>query len=83
MPPPKRDSNNSDWNENLYPQNYRAKVQSQVSPRQPLPGWPKGIRKEIPSPNKDKPDMMSESNQALNDNENFRKSEASLRARGK
>ena len=49
--PPKHDDNDSDWNENLYPQNYRAKCQSQVSPRQPLPGWPKGIRKEsLPSP---------------------------------
>ena len=34
----------SDWNENLYPQNYRAKVQLQVSPSKPPPGWPKGIR---------------------------------------
>ena len=25
--------NDSDWNENLYPQNYRAKTQSQVTPR--------------------------------------------------
>ena len=33
LPPPKRDSDDSDWNENLYPQNYRTKVQSQVSPR--------------------------------------------------
>ena len=30
--PPKNDSD-SDWNENLYPQNYRAKTQSQVTPR--------------------------------------------------
>ena len=30
--PPKNDSD-SDWNENLYPQNYRAKTQSQVFPR--------------------------------------------------
>ena len=33
----------SDWSD-LH--NYRAKTQSQVSPRQSLPGWPKGIRKE-------------------------------------
>ena len=47
---PKNDSD-SDWNENLYPYNYRAKTQSQVSPRQPLPDWPKGIRKEsLPTP---------------------------------
>ena len=52
LPPPKRDSDNSDWNENLYPQNYKAKVQSQVSPRCPLPSWPKGIRKDIPSEKK-------------------------------
>ena len=45
--PPKNDSD-SDWNENLYPHNYRVKIQSQVSPRCPLPGWPKGIRKETP-----------------------------------
>ena len=31
--PPKHNDNDSDWNENLYPQNYRAKSQSQVSPR--------------------------------------------------
>ena len=33
LPSPKRDSDDSDWNEILYPYNYRAKVQSQVSPR--------------------------------------------------
>ena len=36
MPP--KDDSDSDWNENLYPHNYRAKTQSQVSPRQPPPG---------------------------------------------
>ena len=56
----------------------QANVQSQVSPRWPPPGWPNWIRKEIPSQNKDKPDRMSESNHALNDNENPRSSEASL-----
>ena len=30
---PKQDNNESDWNGNLYPQNYRAKTQSQVTPR--------------------------------------------------
>ena len=49
--PPKQDDNDSDWNDNLYPQNYRAKTQSQVTPRQPPPGWPKGIRlQSLPSP---------------------------------
>ena len=33
----------SDWND---PHIYRAKTQSQASSRQPLPGWPKGVRKE-------------------------------------
>ena len=31
--PPKQDNNDSDWKENLYPQNHRVKSQSQVSPR--------------------------------------------------
>ena len=43
--PPENDSD-SGWNENLYPQTYRANTPSQVSPRQPPPGWPKGMRKE-------------------------------------
>ena len=37
----KQEDNDSDWNDNLHPQNYGAKTQSQVTPRQPLPGWPK------------------------------------------
>ena len=44
MPPPMRETKESNWNENLHPQNYRAKVQLQVSPSKPPPGWPKGIR---------------------------------------
>ena len=48
--PPKNDSD-SDWDQNLYPQNYRAETQSQVTPRQPPPGWSKGIRlQSLPSP---------------------------------
>ena len=39
MPPPKCDSEESDWNDNLYPHQYRANVQSQVPIRQPPPGW--------------------------------------------
>ena len=31
--PTKQDDNDSDWNDNLYPQNYRAKTQSHVTPR--------------------------------------------------
>ena len=37
------DKNDPDWNDNLNPQNYRAKSQPQAPSRQPLPGWPKGI----------------------------------------
>ena len=36
--------NDSDWNDNLYLQNYRAKSQPQTPSRQPLSGWPKGVR---------------------------------------
>ena len=39
MPPPKHDNEESDWNENLYPHQYPAKVQSQVPIRQPPLGW--------------------------------------------
>ena len=39
MPSPKGDSEESDWNENLYAHQYRAKVQSQVPIRQHPPGW--------------------------------------------
>ena len=35
MPPPIREDEESDWNKNLYPQNYRAKVELQVSPSKP------------------------------------------------
>ena len=42
MPPPKHDSEESDWNENLYLHQYQAKVQSQVPIRQPPPGWSTG-----------------------------------------
>ena len=66
---PKRDSD-SNWNNNLYPQNYRAKVQSQVSSRWPLPGWPKSVRKETPPCPKNNPNIMPKSNPALNENEN-------------
>ena len=52
MPPPKRDSEESDWNENLYPHSYQAKVQSHIPPKQPLPSWLQGIRKESSSVNK-------------------------------
>ena len=38
MPPPKRDSEQSNWNENLYLHQYHAKVKSQVPPRHPTPG---------------------------------------------
>ena len=31
--PNKQDDSDSDWNDNLYPQNYRAKTQSQVTSR--------------------------------------------------
>ena len=31
--PTKQDDNDTDWNVNLYPQNYRVKTQSQVTPR--------------------------------------------------
>ena len=36
----------SDWYENLYPHSYQAKVQSQVPPRQPPPGWASWRKKE-------------------------------------
>ena len=46
------DKNDSDWNDNLYPQNYRVRSQLQVPSRQPLPGWPKGVRQQsLLSPN--------------------------------
>ena len=38
------DKNNSDWNDNLYPQNYRATSWPQAPSRQPPPGWWKGVR---------------------------------------
>ena len=66
---PKHDSEESDCNKNLYPHHYRAKVQSQVTPTQPLPGWPKGIRKNNPSNNnksRNIPDKMSENQQKDN-----------------
>ena len=41
----------TDWNDNLYPQNYRARSQPQAPSRQPPPGWPKGVRQQsLPSP---------------------------------
>ena len=46
MPPPERDSDESDWNENLYLHQYHAKVQSQVPPRHPPPGWGNWRNKE-------------------------------------
>ena len=46
MPPPKRDSEESDWNENLYLHQYCAKVQSQVPPRHPSPDWGNWKNKE-------------------------------------
>ena len=36
---PKHDSEKSDWNDNMYPHQYRAKVQLQVPIRQPPPSW--------------------------------------------
>ena len=65
MPPPLALGEESDWNENLYPQNYGAKAQSQVPFRRPpAPGWPKGIRKEISSKkDQDKIDVRSANDQ--------------------
>ena len=40
MPSPKHVSEESNWNENLYPHKYQAKVESQVPIRQQPPGWP-------------------------------------------
>ena len=51
MPPPKHDSEESHWNDNLYPHQYRAKVQSQVAIRQPPPGWSNWY-KELAAKNK-------------------------------
>ena len=48
MPPTKCDSEESDWNENLYLHQYCAKVQFQVPIRQPPPGW-SNWRNEISS----------------------------------
>ena len=42
--PAKQDDNDSDWNDNLYPQNYWAKSQLQIPSRQQPPVWPKGVR---------------------------------------
>ena len=39
MPPPKCDSEESNWNENLYLHQYLAMVQFQVPLRQPPLGW--------------------------------------------
>ena len=44
MPPSMTEDEESNWNESLYLQHYRAKVQLQVSPSKPPLGWPKGIR---------------------------------------
>ena len=82
MLPPKRDSD-SDRNDNLYPQNYRAKVQSQVSPRQPPPGWPKGVRKETPPCPKINPNILPKGNPALNENENPKEAEVYPEPTGK
>ena len=38
--------NDSDCNDNLYPQNYRARSQPQAPSRQPPPGWPQGVRQQ-------------------------------------
>ena len=73
---PKRESQDSNWNENLYPHCYRAKVQSQVPPRQPPLGWPNWKRNEIPLQNKNKPDRKSEGNQVLIDNKDPKSSGA-------
>ena len=48
MPPTKRDGEESDWNEHLYPHSYRPKVQSQVPPRQPPPDWASWRKKKSP-----------------------------------
>ena len=51
--PTKHNDNDSDWKDNLYPQNYRAETQSQVTCRQSPPGWPKGVRlQSLPFPSK-------------------------------
>ena len=42
--PPSKGDKDSEWSEHLHPHNYRAKALLQVSPSQPPPGWPKGIR---------------------------------------
>ena len=44
MPPPLRDGEESDWGDNLYPHQYRAKAQSQVLIRQPPPVGLTGAR---------------------------------------
>ena len=42
------DKNDSNWNDNLDPYNYKGRSQPQKLSRQPLPGWPKGIRQQTP-----------------------------------
>ena len=53
MPPPKCDSEESNWNENLYQHQYQAKVKSQVPIRQPPLGW-SNWRKELSTASKNK-----------------------------
>ena len=60
MPPPKCNSEESNWNENLYLHQYHAKVQSQVPIRQPPPGW-SNWRNEI---------SMATKNKSLNTSDN-------------
>ena len=43
MPPPMREGEESNWNENMYPQNYRAKVRLQVSSSKPPQVGPKAL----------------------------------------
>ena len=53
MPPSKCDSEESDWNKNLYLHQYHAKVQCQVPIRQPPSGW-SNWRKELSTASKNK-----------------------------
>ena len=78
--PPLLASEESDWNENFYSQDYGAKLQSQVPFRgPPPPDWPKGIRKEISSKkDPDKMDTRSANDQKSSSVTDEKSQEASL-----
>ena len=70
FPCPKRDSEESDWNENLYPHCYRDKVQLQVPLKQPPPGWVNWRKKQsLPTGTENNKVSKEDENGKTRDNE--------------